>query len=97
MDAETLKSMAGLLSGGGSAAVIFLLWIAYNTLQRMRKAAEDLQDIRDAVTAASPVVRAAAQNIRDMAADLESVDARLQKQELQLIAALNRQPPGATT
>jgi hypothetical protein len=88
MDAETIKSIAGLLSGGGSAAVIFLLWIAYNTLQRMRGAADDLKAIREALT--SPEFKQAIKDLRDAAADMESVDTRLATLPLQVVAALSK-------
>lgn len=90
MDAETIKGITGLLTGGGSAAALFLVWIAFNTMQKLGRAMEDLQEIRKFVAASSPAIVEAEKNLREIAGAVKEVDNRLSRQELQLAAALHR-------
>jgi hypothetical protein len=90
MDTELIKTVTGLLTSGGSAAVIFLVYIAYTTLQRMRRAADEVTEIRNAIVSAAPLVSQGARDLREVVASVKEVDGRLSRQELQIAAALHR-------
>lgn len=88
MPEDTVTTIVKLLTGGGNAALMFLVWFAMRAVHAANDAARHIKEMRDAMTPLPPKIDAMAQHMRDVAARTDSMDSRLARQEIQLQAAL---------
>jgi Sec-independent protein translocase protein TatA len=90
MTEDTVTTVIKLLTGGGNAALIFLVWFALRAVHAANEAARHIKEIRDAMAPVPTKIEAMAQDMRDVAAQTDSMDSRLARQEIQLAAALSQ-------
>jgi hypothetical protein len=93
METETVKSVVDILASGGNAAALFIVFLVWRGIEHIRKVAEKIERIA-INTEALPEIR---KELRDLGADIESVDERLAGQDVRLAAALGIQPQNLPT
>lgn len=87
---DVVKGIVELLSTGGNAALIFLVWFAFQVMQAGREAARNVKELRDAVVAQKPELERIAEAVEDVSKQNDVLDSRLARQDIQLTALMAR-------
>jgi hypothetical protein len=90
MEEETVSTIARLLTGGGDAALIIMVWFAMRAVHAANEAARNIKEMRDAMMPVPQKIDAMAASLREVAAQTDSMDSRMANQNIQLTAALSQ-------
>lgn len=89
MDAQTIKTVADLLSSGGSAALMLVVYIGFQVLHSSREAARHVKEIHRAVQGEVPKL---SEHVRVIREDMEALKRNTDKMDIRLAAALAIRP-----